>query len=285
MAVIAERSPVASPRWARRLASFAAVLFAVSAAGHRYGFIETPGLFWLLGLVALIATGALLLAANGSFEIWHRGGAGGADVAWAVCLAAAVLTPFVIAAWRVYAYPALSDISTDTADPPSLAVAATLRSPDMNPVAPITPVQAAIQGEAYPEMTGRRYSLSADRVQELAVDLVRGRGWELAAPPSAPPSGGEGRIEALAKTPLLALPVDVSIRVTDEGDTSYVDMRSASRFGSHDLGDNAARIGAFLSALDTAVAGAAGTPAQEAPPPELPPASEGPTPSDPPPED
>ena len=44
-------------------------------------------------------------------------------------------------------------------------------------------------------------------------------------------------------------------------------MRSASRYGRHDLGDNAARIAGFLTALDAAVAGAAGpAPAEQAPP-------------------
>ena len=76
---------------------------------------------------------------------------------------------------------------------------------------------------------------------------------------SPPLDGGDSLIEALARTDVPGLPVDVSIRITDEGDTSYVDMRSASRYGSHDLGDNAARIAGFLTALDAAVAGAAGT--------------------------
>ena len=85
-------------------------------------------------------------------------------------------------------------------------------------------------------------------------------------------------IEALAKTAILAFPVDISIRVTDEGETSYVDMRSASRYGRHDLGDNAARIAGFLTALDAAVAGAAApAPAEAAPP-----ASDVPVPTEPP---
>ena len=87
------------------------------------------------------------------------------------------------------------------------------------------------------------------------------------APPVPPTDGGDGMIEALARTAILAFPVDVSIRITDEGETSYVDMRSASRYGRHDLGDNAARIAGFLTALDAAVAGAAGpAPGDQAPP-------------------
>jgi hypothetical protein len=35
-------------------------------------------------------------------------------------------------------------------------------------------------------------------------------------------------------------------------------MRSASRFGQHDLGDNATRIVAFLDELDTDIAAQAG---------------------------
>jgi len=51
----------------------------------------------------------------------------------------------------------------------------------------------------------------------------------------------------------LRFPVDAVVRMTDEGDATYVDMRSASQFGQHDLGDNARRIDDFLSDLDAAM--------------------------------
>jgi uncharacterized protein (DUF1499 family) len=51
--------------------------------------------------------------------------------------------------------------------------------------------------------------------------------------------------------------------LTDEGTTTYVDMRSASRYGKGDFGDNAARIEAFLNELDTDMAAQVGiTPAE-----------------------
>ncbi len=53
---------------------------------------------------------------------------------------------------------------------------------------------------------------------------------------------------------LLGFPADVAIRLIDEGTSTYVDMRSASRYGGHDLGDNAARIEAFLAELDVEIA-------------------------------
>ena len=73
-------------------------------------------------------------------------------------------------------------------------------------------------------------------------------------------------IEAVALTPILHFASDVSIRITDEGATTYVDMRSASRFGRHDLGDNARRIAGFLTALDAAVKGQPLDQAEEAEP-------------------
>lgn len=277
MVVFAERRSSLAALWANRLATFSAVLFAVSGVGHRFGFVETIGFFWLLGLVAALAIAALLLAGTGFFQLWTFDDRGWINAAQAVVIALIVLTPFLISAYRVYAYPRLADISTDVSDPPPLDAAVRLRTAEMNPVAPISAEQGALQTENYPDITGRRYSLSADRVQELAADLVEGNGWTFTKPPTPPLEGGDSFMEALATTTFLAFPVDVSIRITDEGDTSYVDMRSASRYGKHDLGDNAARIGDFLTALDAAVAGAAG-----APPADEAPASEIPIPSEPP---
>ena len=69
-------------------------------------------------------------------------------------------------------------------------------------------------------------------------------------------------IGALARSFVLDLPVDVAVRITADEDSTLVDMRSASRYGRHDLGDNARRIAAFLAALDAEVAGQAGAAAQ-----------------------
>ena len=60
----------------------------------------------------------------------------------------------------------------------------------------------------------------------------------------------ERYVEALAASPVLGLPADVVIRLTEVDDVTIVDMRSASRYGAHDLGDNARRIEAFMNDLD-----------------------------------
>lgn len=66
----------------------------------------------------------------------------------------------------------------------------------------------------------------------------------------------ERYVEAVATTLLFGFESDVVIRIIEEENGTVVDMRSASRWGPHDLGSNAARIIMFMSELDLALQGA-----------------------------
>lgn len=65
-------------------------------------------------------------------------------------------------------------------------------------------------------------------------------------------------VEAIARSTVMGFSDDVVVRIIDEDEGALVDMRSASRWGVHDLGANASRIKAFLRDLDAALAGIAG---------------------------
>ena len=84
------------------------------------------------------------------------------------------------------------------------------------------------------------------------------RDWQLTAPYPVTDGQDEVTISAVARSFVVGLPADVAIRVSNDGDTIVVDMRSASRYGRYDLGDNAARIVEFLAELDQEVAGQVG---------------------------
>ncbi len=59
----------------------------------------------------------------------------------------------------------------------------------------------------------------------------------------APQAGRrEGRIEAVARTPIMGFRDDVVVRVRPEPDGARIDARSSSRYGTFDFGTNAARI-------------------------------------------
>jgi uncharacterized protein (DUF1499 family) len=62
-----------------------------------------------------------------------------------------------------------------------------------------------------------------------------------------------GRIEAVARSPIMGFREDVSIRVTADGEDSRVDIRSSSRYFESDLGSNAARISRLIDDLNSAV--------------------------------
>lgn len=57
-------------------------------------------------------------------------------------------------------------------------------------------------------------------------------------------------LEAAAPTPIFGFLDDVVVRITQTPDGTEVDMRSASRVGEHDLGQNARRIRGFFAELD-----------------------------------
>jgi hypothetical protein len=254
-----EQQTARAAGWSRATAYFSAVLFLTAALSHRFNLLETQGFIAVLVLVAALAFLALLLAAVSFRRVWNYGDRGGRDMATGVIVALVVLTPFAISAYRVYVYPELNDISTDTIDPPRFAQTALIRKRGMNPIAPIGREAARRQAESYPEVTGRRYDVPAERALNAVLALVERRGWQFFEAQSETPNNSEVTIEAVARTLLLAFSCDVAIRVTDEGSSTYVDMRSTSRFGKHDLGDNAARIAAFLDELDSDIAAQAGT--------------------------
>jgi Protein of unknown function (DUF1499) len=62
-----------------------------------------------------------------------------------------------------------------------------------------------------------------------------------------------GRIEAVARTPIMGFREDVSIRITPDGDGSRVDIRSSSRYFESDLGSNASRVTKLIDDINTAV--------------------------------
>ncbi len=60
------------------------------------------------------------------------------------------------------------------------------------------------------------------------------------------------------KTLVLGIPQDVLVRLSEEEETTFVDLRAATRDGNHDLGLNAELINGFLRDLDVRLLGIAG---------------------------
>ena len=103
-----------------------------------------------------------------------------------------------------------------------------------------------------PRLRAREYAVPFAAVWTAALGIAQStRGWTVTA---SDPRAGE--IVAEARTTLWKFVDDVWIRISlDEDGQTRVDMASASRKGSADLGTNARRIARFLRSLDARLSG------------------------------
>lgn len=256
--------------WSFRAALLPLPLLALVALLRRSDRIDLVPSYLIIALAWGLAAAAILLGVLAFARIWRSGHLGFGSALAGSILGLIVLVVPAAALVEMARLPRLADISTDTQDPPDLGIA-----PGVEPRAPLDIGEQAEQLAAYPDIVPRHYPLSPERVFEAVSSLTADRGWKITArrPPDADNALGE--IEAEAHTLAFAFPVDVAIRLEADEDGTLVDMRSASRIGAHDLGDNARRIRSFLGDLDQALQGVTETTGTEGdadapPPPPLP---------------
>ncbi|WP_011580117.1 MULTISPECIES: DUF1499 domain-containing protein [Chelativorans] len=252
MPAILQRRVSPTAPWARRLGAFSVVLFLTSALSHRFRLLETVPFLWLLGLCFLLAVAGLLVSALAFSQMWKRGVGGLSEAAVGALLSLLLLVPYGVSAYHYFTKPPLADISTDPTRPPPLQFAMSARLPPMNPVTSAAQETISLQRRAYEGLSGRLYEQPRENVVENVLRLMRDRGWQIVSPARrAETEDGENIVlNAVAYSYLLGFPSDVSVRIEDRGESTYVDMRSASRYGRHDLGENATRIERFMRDLD-----------------------------------
>lgn len=236
-------------RWSRRLGIFSVPVAVLTTLLHRFGDLDAAAGLVLLGITIALAALALVLGLGALAVIWRRGFGGMSQAVVGILCALLVLA---WPAWRAahLAYlPAINDVTTDWFAPPEFQAAARNRPPGSLSSAYPGQDFAIRQRAAYPEIVPLFLGYPANEVFFAARDLVADRGWrELAS--NAPGLDGQGRIEAVAKTLVFGFEDDVVIEIKREGALeTRVDMRSASRLGRHDFGENAARIYDFLTDL------------------------------------
>jgi uncharacterized protein (DUF1499 family) len=232
---------------ARRLAIFSLPVIALSILLHRAGVVEYEVAYITLVAGLAVALLGTLTALAAFVVIWNDGlrGLGRAIAAFLIGVAVLAWPLFEIA--RSSTLPVISDITTDPSDPPRFLAVASARPSGANPVAYPGEETAVRQREAYPAVRPLELEGNPDEVFNIALAIVERHGWRVLD--SVTPRGGqrEGRIEAVALTWLMGFREDISIRIRFVDGLVKVDMRSASRYGSHDFGANARRIETFFA--------------------------------------
>lgn len=232
---------------ARRLAIFALPVIALSIGLHRLGLVEYEVAYATLTAGIAVAALAALVAVAAFVVIWNEGlrGLGRAIAAFLIGIAVLAWPMFEVV--RSSTLPAIADITTDPSDPPRFTAVASARPSGANPVAYPGEETAVRQRIAYPGVQPLELDANPDEAFNIALAIVEKNGWRVLD--SVTPRGGqrEGRIEAVALTLIMGFREDLSIRIRSSGGMMKIDMRSASRYGNHDFGNNARRIEKFFA--------------------------------------
>lgn len=105
----------------------------------------------------------------------------------------------------------------------------------------------------YPDLQPREYAAGEQRVTE-ALKAAAGRLSRFAFVGAGRGPGGS-EVHYVASTPVLRFKDDVNVRIRREGAKTKVTVRSKSRMGTMDFGQNARNVRELMAALDREMGG------------------------------
>jgi uncharacterized protein (DUF1499 family) len=249
-----QSEPVSSlATWARNLAVFSVIAVLVSILIVRFGFLEVkPAIATFFGALGLAAL-SILIGFAAFAAIWQNGTRGMTRILLAMVIDIAVLAYPAYLLTRYRKLPPIHDITTDPIDPPRFEALARLRSGDGANTAVYAGLYSAEQQrQAYPDIEPVELEIPVERAYALTLQLVNKRKWLVIDERPPQPPRRVGRIEAVARTPIMGFREDVSIRIQPNGEDARVDIRSSSRYFESDFGSNAARVTKLIDDLNTA---------------------------------
>jgi uncharacterized protein (DUF1499 family) len=228
----------ATSRWTSRLAVFSLVVFLSAAILHRLG-LQTPAAFIMVILAFAGAAFALVLAIAAAVSIWRHGGDGTARVVVGIFISLLMFGGAAVVGALAGKYPVLNDVTTDTQSPPQFTELAKMRGASANPSG-YPQAFAPIQLKNYPDLKPLLIDRPLDETFEVALEALRRQRYQIVA------EDPSGVIEAVDRTMILGFYDDIAVRVTGDEERSRIDVRSASRFGLSDFGQNALRVRTIL---------------------------------------
>src|SRR3954447_4136495 len=234
--------------WARRCAFFALAATMLSVLIVRSGILElVPALATFAGALVFAVIG-IVLAFGAFIVIWKDGINGMGHAFGAIGIGLALIAYPAYLGYRATKLPMINDITTDALDPPRFDVLARLRPRGTVEYAGL--YAAELQRKAYPDIEPLSVNAAPRIAYDAAMAVIVRKKWRVVVDRPPQPPRRDGVIEAVARTPIMGFRDDIAVRVRREDDGARVDVRSASRFGRHDFGTNAARIKSLLEDID-----------------------------------
>lgn len=147
--------------------------------------------------------------------------------------------------------PMIHDISTDTLNPPQFNLALAKRHGDDHNGA-YDSANAALQAEFYPDIQSRPFNMAAPALAEKVRQAMDELGFTLLTDDE--PQEDVITLEASETSLLFGFVDDVVVRITPAAEGCVLDIRSMSRQGKSDLGQNAKRIRRLQATLEEIIA-------------------------------
>jgi uncharacterized protein (DUF1499 family) len=200
----------------------------------------------------LFAVFAIVLALGAFVVIWKDGLVGAGHAFGAIAIALLLLAYPTYLGVRAYQLPMINDVTTDPIDPPRFDVVARLRPRGTVEYAGL--YAADLQRAAYPEIEPLLVSTTPQAAYDATMAMINKRKWRVVVDrPPLTAGRRDGQIEAVARTPIMGFRDDVTVRIRPTADGARIDVRSASRYGRHDFGTNAARLRGLLEDIDSLI--------------------------------
>jgi uncharacterized protein (DUF1499 family) len=238
--------------WARRCAFFSLAATVMAILIVRSGILEVEPALATFGGALVVAVIGIVLALGAFVVIWIDGINGAGYALSAIAIGLALIAYPAYLGYRATKLPMINDITTDPIDPPRFDVLARLRPRGTVEYAGL--YAAELQRKAYPDVEPLSVNAAPRLAYEAAMAVIVRKKWRVVVDRPPQPPRRDGVIEAVARTPIMGFRDDVALRVRPEADGARIDVRSASRYGRHDFGANAARIRSLIEDIETRLA-------------------------------
>ena len=239
--------------WARRLAVFSLPVVMLAIIIARAGLLEIEPVLATFAAALAMAVIAILMALVALGSVWRHGIEGLGAATTAILIGIALLAYPAYLGSKAFRLPAIADITTDPIDPPRFETVGRLRSREANPIVYAGLYAAELQKAAYPDIVPLETTTSAQTAYDAARAVITKRRWQVINERPPQPGRRDGYIEAVARTPIMGFRDDVAVRIRAVGQGARVDVRSASRYGRHDFGTNAARVRGLMNDIEDAI--------------------------------
>jgi uncharacterized protein (DUF1499 family) len=251
--LIVDEPPSRLAIWSWRLVLFALAVAFLAVVLARGGFVETVPAFVILAAGLALAALGIVFALAGLIVIWFNGNPGAGKAMLALLLGGALVAWPGYLGVQSYGLPMISDVTTNTADPPRFEVIARLRPRGANALDYPGAETAQKQQAAWPDIGPLAVAATPAEAFAGALDVVARRKWSIVETRTPQAGRRDGRIEAVALTPVMGFRDDVVIRVRAAAGGAVVDIRSASRYGRFDFGSNARRVRSLSEEIEEEV--------------------------------